>query len=170
MRPSQENLRLPPLSLYIHIPWCVKKCPYCDFNSHAGQAQHLPVNDYCEALRQDLLADAQWAQGRSIQSIFFGGGTPSLFPPGAIGQILESVNTIVGIADTAEITLEANPGTTEYTSFAELRQAGVNRLSIGIQSFHPEHLQLLGRIHSSDEAQRAEEENVGGQVRYVSVG
>ncbi|VUD69126.1 Oxygen-independent coproporphyrinogen-III oxidase-like protein YqeR [Thalassocella blandensis] len=155
MRPSQEILRLPPLSLYIHIPWCIKKCPYCDFNSHAGKAEQLPIEEYCKALRQDLTEDAKWAQGRKIQSIFFGGGTPSLFPPAAIAEILSDVDHIVGIEEHAEITLEANPGTTEYTSFRALRQAGVNRLSIGIQSFNPEHLQKLGRIHSANEAETA---------------
>lgn len=154
MKSSQEFPVLPPLSLYVHIPWCVKKCPYCDFNSHA-QNEALPIEAYCAALAQDLQHDAHYAQGRKISSIFFGGGTPSLFPASAIGQILTFVDKIVGIESDAEITLEANPGTTEHCSFRELKSAGINRLSIGVQSFNPEHLNTLGRIHSSDEAQSA---------------
>ncbi len=144
-------LALPPLSLYIHIPWCVRKCPYCDFNSHEVRDE-IPVAAYVNALREDLLADAAMAQGREITSIFFGGGTPSLFPAQAIGEILSHVNAIVGIAADAEITLEANPGTVEHHSFADLRACGVNRLSIGVQSFHDNQLKTLGRIHAADEA------------------
>lgn len=145
---------LPPLSLYIHIPWCVRKCPYCDFNSHTT-TEPLPIKDYCQALQRDLEQDAHWAQGRAIESIFFGGGTPSLFPAEAIGEILTMVDQRVGIANGAEITLEANPGTAEYTDFGLLRATGVNRLSMGIQSFHTEHLKRLGRIHDADEAKLA---------------
>ncbi len=154
MRRSEEFLTLPPLSLYVHIPWCVRKCPYCDFNSHATP-KTLPVDAYCDALIQDLKQDAHFAQGRTLTSIFFGGGTPSLFPPSAIGKILEAVDEIVGIAPAAEITLEANPGTAEYTNFSELKAAGVNRLSLGVQSFNPEQLRRLGRIHDDNEARKA---------------
>jgi len=143
-------LTLPPLSLYIHIPWCVRKCPYCDFNSHA-KPEALPVNDYVNALLDDLKEDCHWSQDRSIKSIFFGGGTPSLFPPEAIGRILEGVNKLVPIESQAEITLETNPGTTEYFDFSDLRSTGVNRLSFGAQSFDNDKLNALGRIHSSDE-------------------
>ena len=147
-----ENL--PPLSLYIHIPWCVRKCPYCDFNSHEPQAE-LPVKEYVYALKEDLLIDASLAQGRQISSIFFGGGTPSLFPGEAIGQIIDNANTIIGIENGAEITLEANPGTTECLSFSSLKSAGVNRLSMGVQSFNDQHLKKLGRIHNSSQAKIA---------------
>lgn len=147
-------LQLPPLSLYIHIPWCVRKCPYCDFNSHQSEAS-IPESEYVAALRQDLQADAEWAQGRKLTSIFFGGGTPSLFSAQAIGQILSDAERIVGFEKDIEITLEANPGTFEQDKFSGFRSAGVNRLSIGIQSFNNEQLQALGRIHDSDSALNA---------------
>ncbi|MBU2884450.1 radical SAM family heme chaperone HemW [Gilvimarinus agarilyticus] len=147
-------LTLPPLSLYIHIPWCVRKCPYCDFNSHQSDTT-LPERDYVQALAQDLLADAELAQGRKLTSIFFGGGTPSLFSAGAIGQILDHAERTLGFSDDIEITLEANPGTFEQDKFTGFRAAGVNRLSIGIQSFQDEQLQALGRIHDSHSALRA---------------
>lgn len=147
-------LQLPPLSLYIHIPWCVRKCPYCDFNSHA-QRGDLPESSYVDTLLADLRNDAGWAQGRAINSIFFGGGTPSLFSADAIARILTGVNAIVPLASDCEITLEANPGTFEQDKFRGFRRAGVNRLSIGVQSFNDKHLHTLGRIHNSGEAQRA---------------
>jgi len=150
----ESMLSLPPLSLYIHIPWCIRKCPYCDFNSHESP-ENLPVDDYVIALLADLSADAFMAQGRKIHSIFFGGGTPSLFPADAIAKILEGVDRIIGIENNAEITLEANPGTAENYRFIGLTDAGVNRLSIGVQSFQNEHLQRLGRIHSRDDASQA---------------
>lgn len=139
-----------PLSLYIHIPWCVRKCPYCDFNSHA-QTGELPINAYVDSLLKDLTADSAYAQGRPIESIFFGGGTPSLFPAQAIGQILDGAAKRLNFADNIEITLECNPGTAEYCDFGELRATGVNRLSFGAQSFNNAHLQTLGRIHSAGE-------------------
>lgn len=139
-----------PLGLYIHIPWCVKKCPYCDFNSH--QAQTLPQVEYVAALLADAKNDAHLSHGREISSIFFGGGTPSLFNARSIHEILEGVNDIWGFAKNIEITLEANPGATEYSNLKGLRRAGVNRLSIGVQSFDLKHLKKLGRIHSGDEA------------------
>lgn len=142
---------LPPLSLYVHIPWCVRKCPYCDFNSHAQPAT-LPVEGYLSALLDDLRRDAHLAQGRRLQSIFFGGGTPSLFPARAIGDVIAQAETHFGFAKDMEITLEANPGTAEHGNFADLNAAGVNRLSIGVQSFSNPQLQRLGRIHDSNQA------------------
>lgn len=150
---SSADAELVPLSLYIHIPWCVRKCPYCDFNSH--QLTELPESDYVQALRKDLQQDRDLAKGRPLQSIFFGGGTPSLFSAGAIADILQEARMQIGFAETMEITLEANPGTTEYTSLPGLRGAGVNRLSFGVQSFNDLHLQRLGRIHSSHQAHLA---------------
>lgn len=165
-------MSLPPLSLYIHIPWCVQKCPYCDFNSHGldrlktatdtpGEATlkdaGLPEQTYVEALLRDLDADLAGAQGRPLASIFFGGGTPSLFSPKAINDILKGVQQRIPFADDIEITLEANPGTVEQARFEGYRRAGVNRLSIGIQSFDPEQLKRLGRIHNNLDAIRAAE-------------
>jgi oxygen-independent coproporphyrinogen-3 oxidase len=144
-------MSLPPLSLYIHIPWCVRKCPYCDFNSHAAPEQ-LPEDAYVQALLDDLDIELSLIQGRPLQSIFIGGGTPSLFSAQAIGQILQGVSARTPFADDIEITLEANPGTFELARFEGFRNAGVNRLSIGVQSFNAEHLQRLGRIHNPVEA------------------
>jgi oxygen-independent coproporphyrinogen-3 oxidase len=144
-------MSLPPLSLYIHIPWCVRKCPYCDFNSHAAPEQ-LPEDTYVQALMDDLDIELSLIQGRPLQSIFIGGGTPSLFSAQAIGQILQGVAARIPFADDIEITLEANPGTFELARFEGFRNAGVNRLSIGVQSFNAEHLQRLGRIHNPVEA------------------
>ncbi len=146
--------QLPPLALYIHVPWCVKKCPYCDFNSHVHKG-NLPIADYVDALKQDLDQDLEHVQGRKLSSIFFGGGTPSLMPATAVAEILDFARQSIGFEPDIEISLEANPGTTEYDSFSALAQAGVNRLSIGIQSFNDKQLQGLGRIHSSEEARRA---------------
>jgi len=145
---------LPPLSLYIHIPWCVKKCPYCDFNSHAAEPE-LPEQDYVNALLADLENDLSFVQGRTLGSIFFGGGTPSLFSAHHIGNLLDNIAKKVRFSDSIEITLEANPGTFEQQKFADFRSTGINRLSIGIQSFDDKHLQKLGRIHSSTEAKQA---------------
>lgn len=142
---------LPPLSLYVHIPWCVRKCPYCDFNSHEAPAV-LPEGQYTRSLVADLEGDAGRAQGRKIDSVFFGGGTPSLFGGKSVASVLRAADDLVGLASAAEITLEANPGTVEQGRFAEFRQAGVNRLSIGIQSLHDAQLKALGRIHGRDEA------------------
>jgi oxygen-independent coproporphyrinogen-3 oxidase len=144
-------MSLPPLSLYVHIPWCVRKCPYCDFNSHAAPEQ-LPEADYVRALLDDLDSELPLIQGRPLQSIFIGGGTPSLFSAQAIGQIIAGVAARTPFADDIEITLEANPGTFEQARFEGFRAAGVNRLSIGIQSFNATHLQRLGRIHNPAEA------------------
>ena len=146
----------PPLSLYIHIPWCVKKCPYCDFNSH-GLKDALPESVYIDALLLDLEQALPDIWGRKIHSIFFGGGTPSLFSADGIDRILTSVRTLTPLMPNAEITLEANPGTVEAAKFAGFRAAGVTRVSLGIQSFNPRHLQALGRIHDDSEACRAAE-------------
>lgn len=149
-----SQLSLPPLSLYLHIPWCVRKCPYCDFNSHkAGNT--LPESDYVAAVKQDLQQSLSWVQGRRLESIFIGGGTPSLFSAGAIGELLDEAENHIGFVDDIEITMEANPGTFEQEKFTGFRAAGVNRLSIGIQSFSDLQLQQLGRIHGGDDARNA---------------
>jgi putative oxygen-independent coproporphyrinogen III oxidase len=147
-------LQLPPLSLYIHIPWCVRKCPYCDFNSHESSTE-IPEARYVQQLLRDLEQDLSLVQGRPLQSIFFGGGTPSLFSAKAIADILSGVALRLPWSDDIEITLEANPGTAEADKFAGFAEAGINRLSIGVQSFNNEHLQALGRIHDSQQAQAA---------------
>ena len=129
-----------PLSLYIHIPWCVKKCPYCDFNSYAI-AGELPEKPYIEALIRDLKQDLPLVQGRPIKSIFFGGGTPSLFSPSSIGEILDKISADLHFEPHLEITLEANPGTVEHHNFRDYRSAGITRVSLGAQSFQDEKLQ-----------------------------
>lgn len=149
-----SGFQLPPLSAYIHIPWCVRKCPYCDFNSHAAGPE-LPEDAYVQALLADLAADRQHVHGRRLTSIFFGGGTPSLFSASALGRILEGLEREVGFENDIEITLEANPGTFEQAKFADYRALGINRLSIGVQSFQADKLKALGRIHDGDEAVRA---------------
>jgi oxygen-independent coproporphyrinogen-3 oxidase len=149
-------VKLPPLSLYIHIPWCQRKCPYCDFNSHAVSGE-IDEAGYVEALLADLSLELEFVGGRPLQSIFIGGGTPSLFSPAAIGLLLDGVEERLPWVDEMEITLEANPGAVESEQFAALREAGVNRLSIGVQSFHAESLRALGRIHGPQEALRAVE-------------
>lgn len=147
---------LPPLSLYIHIPWCVRKCPYCDFNSHET-CNGLPEDDYVNALTRDIELSLPLVWGRKIFSVFIGGGTPSLFSARAIERILSSVRMLLPLDMNVEITLEANPGTVEAEKFAGFREAGVNRLSLGIQSFNESHLKALGRIHDASEAHRAVE-------------
>ena len=147
-------LKLPPLSLYIHIPWCIRKCPYCDFNSHeVGKNPALPEQEYLAALKTDLMDSARYAQQRKLHTIFFGGGTPSIVSSDTIAASLKMVDEIIGIRSNAEITLEANPGTFEQEKFSGFREAGVNRLSIGVQSLNQERLNALGRIHSKDEAE-----------------
>ena len=148
------SFELPPLALYIHIPWCVKKCPYCDFNSHAA-GPTLPEEEYVDALLADLDEDLPQVYGRSLSSIFFGGGTPSLFSAKALGRLLQGVERRIPFAADIEITLEANPGTFEQAKFRDYRALGINRLSIGVQSFQAEKLKALGRIHDGDEAVRA---------------
>ena len=155
--PKPELTVLPPLSLYIHIPWCLKKCPYCDFNSHEirtdnGQA---PETEYTAALIRDLEAALPDIWGRRISSVFIGGGTPSVFSAQAIDTLLTAVRTLLPLEPGIEITLEANPGTFEMQKFATFRQAGINRLSIGVQSFNAKHLRALGRVHDDREAHRA---------------
>jgi oxygen-independent coproporphyrinogen-3 oxidase len=145
---------LPPLSLYIHIPWCVRKCPYCDFNSHEARAA-FPEEQYVAALIRDLELALPQIWGRKVYTVFFGGGTPSLLSGESVAEILRQVRMLLPLALDAEITLEANPGTVEAERFAAYRDAGVNRLSLGIQSFNDAHLKALGRIHSADEAKRA---------------
>nr|WP_314563552.1 radical SAM family heme chaperone HemW [uncultured Pseudomonas sp.] len=145
---------LPPLALYIHIPWCVRKCPYCDFNSHAA-GPTLPEAEYVDALLADLDNDLAHVHGRPLTSIFFGGGTPSLFSAEALGRLLDGVARRLSFAPDIEITLEANPGTFEQAKFVAYRGLGINRLSIGIQSFQDAKLKALGRIHGRDEAIRA---------------
>jgi oxygen-independent coproporphyrinogen-3 oxidase len=145
---------LPPLALYIHIPWCVRKCPYCDFNSH-NAPQALPQDDYVDALLRDLDQDLALAAGRPLASVFFGGGTPSLFAPDRIARILDGVAERLALARDAEITLETNPGTVEHGPFAGYRRAGVNRISFGVQSFDDAALRRIGRIHDAAQAERA---------------
>ena len=147
-------MSLPPLSLYVHLPWCVRKCPYCDFNSHSAGAG-APTQRYVDALLTDLEQEAERAAGRTIESLFLGGGTPSLFAPEEISRLLTGVHERFDVADDAEITMEANPGTVECGAPAGYREAGVNRLSIGAQSFDDDALRQLGRIHSSDDIRRA---------------
>jgi putative oxygen-independent coproporphyrinogen III oxidase len=144
----------PPLALYVHIPWCIRKCPYCDFNSHEKRGE-IPEAQYVEALIADLEFALPSIWGRRFASVFFGGGTPSLFSPEAIDRILAAVRARVPLAPDAEITLEANPGTFEQAKFAGFRAAGVNRLSLGVQSFNPIHLRALGRVHDEREARTA---------------
>ncbi|QNH80684.1 radical SAM family heme chaperone HemW [Pseudomonas protegens] len=146
--------QLPPLALYIHIPWCVRKCPYCDFNSHAASPT-LPEEEYVDALLADLDLELHAVHGRELSSIFFGGGTPSLFSAQALGRLLKGVEQRIPFAGDIEITLEANPGTFEQEKFTAYRALGINRLSIGIQSFQEQKLKALGRIHNGDEAIRA---------------
>lgn len=150
------RLEVPPLGLYIHLPWCVRKCPYCDFNSHP-KAEVLPEQSYVAALLRDLEQELEQVDGRRIESLFFGGGTPSLFSPDAIHRLIEGFRQRISCAGDLEVTLEANPGAVEQGRFEGFKQAGVNRLSIGIQSFHSGHLKTLGRIHSAGEAVAAAE-------------
>lgn len=149
----QSQLALPPLSLYIHMPWCVKKCPYCDFNSHASQGA-LPEKAYIDALINDLKQDLPYVQNRSLKSIFIGGGTPSLFSAQEIGRLIKQIQELVIFDSNIEITMEANPGTLEHDDLTAYQHAGINRLSIGVQSFSDNKLSILGRIHQSEEAKQ----------------
>lgn len=160
MRPGLLQLRaLPPLSLYVHLPWCLKKCPYCDFNSHAvGGAGALPEARYLDALRADLEAALPLVWGRPVQTVFIGGGTPSLFSPASIDQLLGDIRALLPLTAGAEVTLEANPGTFEKDRFRAYRAAGVTRLSVGVQSFNDTHLAALGRVHDGAQARAAVEE------------
>jgi len=145
-----------PLSLYVHIPWCVRKCPYCDFNSHAVR-DDIPEREYVDALMADLDTELPGIWGRRIESVFIGGGTPSLFSPEALDRLLQGVRQRLPLRPDTEITLEANPGTFEQAKFREFRALGINRLSIGIQSFDDTMLERIGRIHNGFEARRAVE-------------
>ena len=155
LRPGIINLSaLPPLALYIHFPWCVKKCPYCDFNSHEAQGG-FPEEAYLDAVRADLESALPLIWGRKIYTIFIGGGTPSLMSAAGLDRLMSDVRTLLPLDGAAEITMEANPGTFEMEKFRAYRDSGINRLSIGIQSFNQQHLRALGRIHDHDEARRA---------------
>ena len=176
--PSPAGVRLaqlPPLALYVHIPWCVRKCPYCDFNSHQAKGD-VPERAYVEALVTDLELALPDIWGRRVTSVFFGGGTPSLFSAAAIGTLVSAFRARLPLAGDCEISLEANPGTFEAEKFRGYREAGVNRLSIGIQSFNPAHLKALGRIHDDGEARRAIEiakasfENINLDLMYALPG
>ncbi|MEA3588671.1 radical SAM family heme chaperone HemW [Pseudidiomarina sp. 1APP75-27a] len=149
-------MRLPPLSLYVHIPWCVQKCPYCDFNSHALKGG-VPEDAYVNRLLDDLRADLAWVQGRQLSSIFIGGGTPSLLTAAAVKRLLAGIASLVELTEGCEVTLEANPGTFEKERFQGFVEAGVNRLSIGVQSLDAEQLKGLGRIHDPQQACAAAE-------------
>jgi putative oxygen-independent coproporphyrinogen III oxidase len=146
---------LPPLSLYVHFPWCVRKCPYCDFNSHEWKGDAFPEDRYLDALRADLERALPLVWGRQVHTIFIGGGTPSLLSAKGLDRLLSDARALLPLDADAEITLEANPGTFEAAKFAQFRASGVNRLSIGIQSFNEGHLKALGRIHDSTQAHKA---------------
>lgn len=157
LKPGPLNLNvLPPLSLYVHFPWCVRKCPYCDFNSHEVRGS-FPEDDYLAALRADLENALPLIWGRKIYTIFIGGGTPSLMSAKGLDRLMSDIRTLLPLDGAAEFTMEANPGTFEAEKFKSYRESGINRLSIGIQSFNHAHLQALGRIHDGDEACRAVE-------------
>ncbi|MEO7494242.1 MAG: radical SAM family heme chaperone HemW [Massilia sp.] len=157
LQPGALNLSaLPPLSLYIHFPWCVRKCPYCDFNSHEARGE-FPEQEYLDAVRLDLEQSLPLIWGRKIYTIFIGGGTPSLMSAKGLDRLLSDVRTLLPLDSECEITMEANPGTFEAEKFKSYRASGVNRLSIGIQSFNADHLKALGRIHDDNEARRAVE-------------
>ncbi|HMA06376.1 MAG TPA: radical SAM family heme chaperone HemW, partial [Ramlibacter sp.] len=159
LRPGLLQLAAqPPLSLYVHIPWCLKKCPYCDFNSHEVRGGEVPEQAYLQALLADLEAALPLVWGRPVSSIFIGGGTPSLFSPDAVDRLLGDIRARLPLEANCEITLEANPGTFEKDRFRAFRQAGVTRLSVGVQSFNDEHLKELGRIHDRRQAIAAVEE------------
>ena len=150
------TLTLPPLALYVHLPWCVRKCPYCDFNSHAVQGE-LPAEDYVDCLLLDLERELPLVWGRPVHSVFFGGGTPSLFSAGQLERFISGCRGLLQFTPNAEITLEANPGTVEHDSFSAYRDAGINRVSLGVQSFNNTCLSRLGRIHDFSDALRAVE-------------
>ncbi len=151
---THGGLKLPPLSLYVHLPWCVKKCPYCDFNSHALTGE-IPAEEYIRALIADLENDLPLVWGRPVHSVFFGGGTPSLFSAAHIDRLLAAVRSRLQLVPAAEITLEANPGTIEHDSFSAYRDAGINRVSLGVQSFDDSALSRIGRIHGHCEVELA---------------
>ena len=143
----------PPLSLYIHLPWCERKCPYCDFNSH--ETDDIPERDYISALLTDLEGDLHMAAGRPVETLFIGGGTPSLFSAEAIAHLLCGIRERLNVSADLEATMEANPGSAEAMKFQGFREAGINRLSLGVQSFNDQQLTALGRVHSADQAHAA---------------
>lgn len=157
-----------PLSLYIHIPWCLKKCPYCDFNSYQLTSD-LPEQAYSQRLTKDLIQDLSYVQNRPLRSIFFGGGTPSLFTPRAIETILNNVKNLLPCQDNIEITLEANPGTLEHSHFKDYKSAGINRISLGAQSFQDHQLYGLGRIHTADETKNALDAIIEAQFNSFNI-
>src|SRR5262245_3923189 len=159
LRPGTLQLpALPPLALYVHLPWCLAKCPYCDFNSHEIGSKALPEQRYLQALRADLEGALPLVWGRPVVSVFIGGGTPSLFSPDGIAALVSSLRSLLPLEPACEITLEANPGTFERERFRAFRQAGINRLSIGVQSFNDALLQRIGRVHDAAQARAAVEE------------
>ncbi|MFK7859476.1 MAG: radical SAM family heme chaperone HemW [Granulosicoccus sp.] len=151
---DRQFTQLPPLSLYVHIPWCIRKCPYCDFNSHERRGE-IPEDAYVDALLNDLANEMPLIWGRQISTVFIGGGTPSLFSAESLDKLLSGIRALTALSPSAEVTLEANPGTFEQARFRDYRALGINRLSIGIQSFNPALLSALGRVHSADEALKA---------------
>jgi putative oxygen-independent coproporphyrinogen III oxidase len=159
---------LPALALYVHFPWCVSKCPYCDFNSHALKEQ-LPEERYIEALLADAAVQSPLVEGRAISSLFLGGGTPSLFTPAALARLLEGLGGLLDVLPEAEVTLEANPATVERGRFAEYHDAGINRVSLGAQSFNDESLQRLGRIHQREDVLRAADELHGAGLHNFNL-
>lgn len=162
------ELVAPPLSLYVHLPWCVSKCPYCDFNSHVHKGP-LPEAAYVAALLADLETELRFTAGRRVETVFFGGGTPSLFAPESVAALLDGIRARLPLAIDAEITLEANPGTVEHGRFAGYRDAGVNRISLGAQSFRARQLALLGRIHAVDDTLRAVDELRAAEIRNFNL-
>ncbi|MEM0953435.1 MAG: radical SAM family heme chaperone HemW [Pseudomonadota bacterium] len=165
---TAATLTLPPLSIYVHIPWCERKCPYCDFNSHES-ASSVPETEYVDALIRDLDASLHWVQDRAIETIFVGGGTPSLFSADAIRRLLKGIGERVDLSPDCEITLEANPGSAETERFAGYAGAGVNRLSLGIQSFQQQQLEALGRVHNSEQAAEAVELALSAGFNSVNI-
>jgi len=166
---------LPPLTLYVHVPWCLRKCPYCDFNSHEARGE-VPESRYVDAVVADLEASVPRVWGRRVHAVFFGGGTPSLFSAAAIDRLVTAARTLLPVEADAEVTLEANPGTFEQEKFRDFRTAGVNRLSVGIQSFDARRLEAIGRVHGAGEARRAAEiatstfDNVNLDLMYALPG
>ena len=160
-------MALPPLGLYVHLPWCERKCPYCDFNSH--ELESIPESDYLSALLSDLAQDSGLAQGRQVATIFIGGGTPSLFQPETIAQLLSGIGKRVELEAGAEVTMEANPGSAEADKFLGFRQAGVNRLSVGVQSFDDQALSSLGRVHDRERALRAIEYALAADFDSINI-
>ena len=151
---SDALLGEPPLAIYVHLPWCLSKCPYCDFNSHA-LVYELPESTYIESLLTELRGAVELIDGRTVQSVYLGGGTPSLFTPGGIGRIVHGIRDSLTMADAAEISMEVNPGAREHGRLAEYSRAGINRFSLGVQSFDSDQLERLGRIHEDEDVYRS---------------